>query len=128
MGGAEAAAARILAGKKPLPAKPSSKPMPKPAPTPKAINEASQIVSADQVVNWHTIKLPENSLQHALENLRHEQHVKARCPRFEELYAAVQAKLQEPQIQAFKMKHSLEDWEAECILACPAEPRPRFLP
>ena len=127
MGGAEAAARIVAAGKKPLP-KPSSKPMPKPAPKPKAINEESQVIDADQVVNWHSVKLQQNALQNALENLRHEQHVKLRCPRFEELYMAVQAKLQDPQIQAFKMRHHLEDWEAECILACPAEPRPRFLP
>ena len=125
MGGA-AEPARASDPQKPLP-KPTSKPMPKPA-QPKASNEASQVVRPEQVVNWLTNKLAQTYLQPALENLRHEEHILRRHPRFDELYLAVQGKMQEKAVQDFIAQHNLEDYEAECILACPAEPRPRFLP
>ena len=123
--GGAAEPARASHAKKPLP-KPTCKPMPKPA-EPKAINEASQVVRPDKVVEWLTIRTALSNLRAALDNLRRDQHVRLRCPRFEELYLAVQGKMKEKAIQDFIAQHKLEDYEAECILACPAEPRPRAL-
>lgn len=90
-----------------------------PKPEPKAINEASQVVRPEKVVNWLSIKLEETFLRQALWDLGKEQHVLTRCPRFNDLYQQVQWKMQEPAIAAYAQKYNLTVWEAECILACP---------
>jgi hypothetical protein len=112
---------------------PVPKPRPLPKPKPKALNESSQLVNPEKLVQWARLRLDEEALDNALLNLCADAHVKARVPRIADIHAAVQDKLRDPTLQRVAEDHGLLRRELESLLACPPllrapspSPRPRL--
>jgi hypothetical protein len=109
------------------------KPKPLPKPKPRALNELSQLVNPEKLVQWGRMRLSEEVLDNALRNVCEDTHVQARVPRIADIYAAVQDKLRDPTLLKVAAAHGLLRRELESLLACPPllrapspSPRPRL--
>jgi len=113
-----------------MPLAPKAKAMPKsklpPPPTPamKAVfklcarNEHAQLVDPDKLVAWGKMLIPPQRLERVLETPAATQHIKARIPRMGQIIAAVDEKMEEPEMKAFCTVAGMFREEARCLMAC----------